>query len=166
MNFPNPLAVMKLTVFIFHYDTNGSACLAEAASLCSRGIKVRVLVSWNNYRSMKELYEGLATRCGQKIEVRPLLFQDDDLTAWRRDAQPRQHRQPVEAGHGEIEQDEVGLELRRELERRGAVRRLADDVEAALRQQRRKGIAREGMVVDDEDSLRHVLLIGRSSAAD
>jgi hypothetical protein len=67
--------------FVFHYDTNGAACLAEAASLCSRGIKVRVLVSWNNYRSMKTLYEALAARYGKKIEVRPLLFQDSDLTA-------------------------------------------------------------------------------------
>jgi hypothetical protein len=67
--------------FVFHCDTNGKACLAEAASLCTRGIKVRVLVAWNNYKSMKKLYEGLGTLHGQKIEVRPLLFQDDDLTA-------------------------------------------------------------------------------------
>jgi hypothetical protein len=67
--------------FVFHYDTNGAACLAEAASLCSRGIKVRCLVSWNNYRAMKTLYEALGARYGRKIEVRPLLFQDDDLTA-------------------------------------------------------------------------------------
>jgi hypothetical protein len=67
--------------FVFHYDTNGAACLAEAASLCTRGIKVRVLVAWNNYKSMKKLYEGLGARLGKKIEVRPLLFQDDDLTA-------------------------------------------------------------------------------------
>ena len=67
--------------FVFHHDTNGATCLAEAASLCSRGIKVRVLVSWNNYRSMKRHYERMAARYGKKIEVRPLLFQDDDLTA-------------------------------------------------------------------------------------
>jgi hypothetical protein len=67
--------------FVFHYDTNGAACLAEAASLCTRGIKVRVLVAWNNYKSMKRLYDGLGDRLGQKVEVRPLLFQDDDLTA-------------------------------------------------------------------------------------
>ena len=67
--------------FVFHYDTNGAACLAEAASLCTRGIKVRVLVSWNNYTSMKNLYNGLGARLGHKIEVRPLLFQDDGLTA-------------------------------------------------------------------------------------
>ena len=59
-----------------------------------------------------------------------------------------------------------GWSSSREPERLDAVRRLADDVEAALRQQRRKRVAREGMVVDDEDSLRHVPLIGRSLAAD
>lgn len=31
--------------FVFHYDTSGAISLAEAASFCSRGIKVRVLVS-------------------------------------------------------------------------------------------------------------------------
>lgn len=67
--------------FVFHYDTNGAISLAEAASLCSRGIKVRVLVSWNNYKSMKALYQALAARYGKTIEVRPLLFQDLELTA-------------------------------------------------------------------------------------
>jgi hypothetical protein len=67
--------------FVFHYDANGSIRLAEAASLCSRGIKVRVLVSWRNYQRMKDLYENLAKLYGKKIEVRPLLFQDNDLTA-------------------------------------------------------------------------------------
>jgi hypothetical protein len=67
--------------FVFHYDTNGAACLAEAASLCTHGIKVRVLVAWNNYTSMKWLYDGLGARFGHRIEVRPLLFQDGDLTA-------------------------------------------------------------------------------------
>lgn len=67
--------------FVFHYDTNGAACLAEAVSLCTRGIKVRVLVAWNNYTSMKRLYDGLGARLCHKIEVRPLLFQDGDLTA-------------------------------------------------------------------------------------
>ena len=46
--------------------------------------------------------------------------QDDDLAAGSRGAQPRQGRQPVEAGHREIEQDEVGLQLGGELERLSA----------------------------------------------
>jgi hypothetical protein len=92
--------------------------------------------------------------------------QNDDLAAGSRGAETRQRRQPVEAGHGEVEQDEVRLELGGEPERLDAVGCFTDHVEAALRQQRRERVAREGMVVDDEDSLRHVPLIGRSSAAD
>ena len=92
--------------------------------------------------------------------------QDDDFAAGGRGAQPRQRCQPVEARHREIEQNEVRLELGREPERLGAVGRLADDIEAALGEQRREGVAREGMVVDDEDSLRHVPLIGSSFPAD
>jgi hypothetical protein len=77
------VGVQRQTIpgFVFHYDANGQTSLAEAASLCSRGIKVRVLVSWSNYQKMKQLYEDLATRYGKKVEVRPLLFQDNDLTA-------------------------------------------------------------------------------------
>lgn len=66
--------------FVFHWDTNTSGSLAEAASLCSRGIKVRVLVSWSNYRQMRVLYKEFAPKAGGKIEVRPLLFQDTELT--------------------------------------------------------------------------------------
>jgi len=66
--------------FVFHWDTNASGSLAEAASLCSRGIKVHVLVSWSNYRHIKSLYEEFAREAGGTIEVRPLLFQDHELT--------------------------------------------------------------------------------------
>jgi hypothetical protein len=66
--------------FVFHWDTNTSGSLAEAASLCSRGIKVRLLVSWSNYQQMKKLYEDFARKVGGQIEVRPLLFEDTELT--------------------------------------------------------------------------------------
>ena len=66
--------------FVLHYDSNGTGYLAEAASLCSRGIKVRVLVSWSNYQKMKERYEKLAAQSGNSIQVRPMLFQDQELT--------------------------------------------------------------------------------------
>lgn len=66
--------------FIFDWDTNTSGSLAEAASLCSRGINVRLLVSWSNCRQMKALYENYARRSGGRIEVRPLLFEDTELT--------------------------------------------------------------------------------------
>lgn len=66
--------------FVFHRDTNTSGFLAEAASLCSRGIPVRMLVSWSNYRQMKSLYEDFAEKSSGRIEVRPLLFEDSELT--------------------------------------------------------------------------------------
>jgi hypothetical protein len=66
--------------FVFHWDTNTSRSLAEAASLCSRGIKVRLLVSWSNYRQMKKLYEDFARKVVGQIEVRPLLFEDTEFT--------------------------------------------------------------------------------------
>ena len=60
----------------------------------------------------------------------------------RRLADPRQRLEPVEAGHREVEQDEVRLEPAAALDRLLAVGGLADDVEAVLRQQ--PGRARRG----------------------
>ena len=54
----------------------------------------------------------------------------------------------------------------RQLERLDAVSGLADHVEAALREQGRQRVARQRMVVDDENSLGHFPLIGRPLAAD
>ena len=51
-------------------------------------------------------------------------------------------------------------------DRRSAVLGSADDVEALLREQRREGVSRQRMVVDDEDALGHAALIGRSRRAD
>lgn len=76
------VGVQRQTIpgFVFHWDTNTSGSLAEVASLCSRGIRVRLLVSWSNYQQMKHLYENFASKVNGKIEVRPLLFEDTELT--------------------------------------------------------------------------------------
>jgi hypothetical protein len=76
------VGVQRQTIpgFVFHWDTNTSGSLAEAASLCSCGIEVRLLVSWGNYQQMNNLYENFAQKAGGKIEVRPLLFEDTELT--------------------------------------------------------------------------------------
>ena len=116
--------------------------------------------------ALQQVARGARADRGEQVLLGAGRRQHHHLAAGSGGAQPRQRRQPVEAGHGEVEQDEVGLELGGEPERLGAVGCFADHVEAALRQQRRERVAREGMVVDDEDSLRHVPLIGRSSAAD
>lgn len=81
LNDPS-VGVQRETIpgFVFHWDTNTSGSLAEAASLCSRGIKVRLFVSWSNYQQMKKLYENFARKVGGQIEVRPLLFEDTELT--------------------------------------------------------------------------------------
>ena len=43
---------------------------------------------------------------------------------------------------------------------------IADDVESLLSQERREGIPRQRVIVDDEDSLRHDFLIGTTRGAD
>lgn len=135
-----------------------------------RGLAVRDAAEERHDSLRRLALEQVAGRTGADGAEEVLLGagsgEHDDLAAGCRRAQPGQRRQAVEAGHREIEQNEVRLKLDRKLQRFDAVRRLADDLEAALREQRRKRIARERMVVDDEDSLRHVPLIGKSLVAD
>ena len=59
-----------------------------------------------------------------------------------------------------------GCKLRRGGDRSGAVLGLADDVESLLREQGRERIARQRMIVDDENAFGHVPLIGRRRRAD
>ena len=72
----------------------------------------------------------------------------------------------VHARHRQVEQDEVGLQLDGRGDRGRAVLGLADDVEALLCEECRERVARQRMVVHDEDALCHVPLIGRRRAAD
>ena len=83
--------------------------------------------------ALQQVAGGARADRGEQVLLGAGRRQHDDLAAGSGGAQPRQRREPVEAGHGEVEQDEVGLELGGELERLGAVSRLADHVEAALR---------------------------------
>jgi hypothetical protein len=49
------------------------------------------------------------------------------------------------------------MELARLVDRLCPASRLADDVEAVVGQQARQGIPGEGVVVDDQDALRHAM---------
>ena len=53
-----------------------------------------------------------AANCGEQILLGAGGREDDDLTAGRDLAEAGQRGEAVEAGHEEIEQDEVGLRLR------------------------------------------------------
>jgi len=46
-----------LAGLVFHYDIDSSGTLAETASLCSRGIKVNVLVSNSNFEAAQLKYQ-------------------------------------------------------------------------------------------------------------
>ena len=72
----------------------------------------------------------------------------------------------VHPWHRQVEQHDVRLQLDGRGDRGRAILGLADDVEALLRQKRREGVARQRVIVDDEDAIRHLPLIGRRRAAD
>ncbi len=63
------------------------------------------------------------------------------------------HREPVEPRHVDVEEEHVGRELARELERLDAVFGFARDLDAFhARQNAQDAGARDRLVVDDEDS--------------
>ena len=74
----NPMAGV-----VFHYDSEGSGSIAEVASLCSRGIKVRVLASRSNYKDRYAQYIKLAGKSKDKMEVLTLSFKDEHLNVER-----------------------------------------------------------------------------------
>ncbi|TKA64797.1 hypothetical protein B0A55_10110 [Friedmanniomyces simplex] len=75
--------VKPLTGVIFHYDRNGAGAVAEAASLCTMGVKVRVLVSRSWYYKLAAPYSAVPGATDKNMEVLPLLFQDHHLEADR-----------------------------------------------------------------------------------
>jgi signal transduction histidine kinase len=90
--------------------------------------------------------------------------QDDDLALRRRLAQAGQGLEPVEARHREVEQHELRLQARCELDRLLAVGRLSHDGEIVLGEQRGERVTRDRVIVDDQDP--HGSLIGRAASAD
>ena len=92
--------------------------------------------------------------------------QDDDLAPRAGSPQARQRREPVEPRHRQVEQHEIRLETLGELERLRAVGGLADHLESSAREQGGERVARERVIVGDEDANSHVTLIGRRSGAD
>ena len=70
-------------------------------------------------------------------------------------AQPGQRAEAVEPGHGQVEQDQIGLEPGGGLDRLFAVGGLSDHVEAVLGQQPGEGRAGQGVIVYEKDSLSH-----------
>ncbi|KAK5724421.1 hypothetical protein LTR15_004466 [Elasticomyces elasticus] len=75
--------VKPLTGIVFHYDRNGAGAVAEAASLCSMGVKVRVLVSRSDYHKLAPVYRAVPGSTPHNMEIMPLLFQDHHLEADR-----------------------------------------------------------------------------------
>ena len=92
--------------------------------------------------------------------------QDHDLALGRGLAKPGQRREAVEPGHQEVEENDVGLRLRRRCDRLFAVSRQSGELEAVRTQQCRECLAGEGMVVDDEYAGCHEFLIGSNRSAD
>ena len=86
--------------------------------------------------------------------------------AGRGEPDPGERRKPVEAGHREVEQDDVRLERAGRGDRLLAVAGPPDDPELVALEQRRQRVARQRMVVDDQDAIGHTGLIGGRRPAD
>ncbi|OQN96426.1 hypothetical protein B0A48_17482 [Cryoendolithus antarcticus] len=69
-----------LAGLLFHYDVDSGNTIAEFASLCSRGIRVQVLVSRTDYHRLKAAYEASNGEHSANLSILPLLRQDHKLT--------------------------------------------------------------------------------------
>lgn len=68
---------------VFHYDVDSTnSAVSEAASLCSRGIRVRVLVSPSNKFKLEEAYSRLPG-AAENLEIATLMFKDQHLSIER-----------------------------------------------------------------------------------
>jgi hypothetical protein len=79
------LGIMHQSVagVVFHYDIDStSSTVAEAVSLCSRGIQVRVLVSPSNKRKLQDASSRLPG-AAENLEVVPLMLTDKHLSVER-----------------------------------------------------------------------------------
>jgi signal transduction histidine kinase len=115
---------------------------------------------------LEQVARSAAANCGKEILLRTRGGEHDDLAPRRSLAQSGQRRESVEAGHQQIEQDEVGLGLGRGGDRLLTVGGDADELEAVRTQERRERLTGEWMVVDDEDACSHGFLIGSGPSAD
>ena len=115
---------------------------------------------------LEKVAGGPATNRREQVLLGPRGREDDDLAAWSGFTQTGQRRQPVEAGHQEVEENDIGLRLGCGRDCLLAVRGETGELEAVRTQQRAESFARERMVVDYENACRHELLIGRSASAD
>ena len=106
---------------------------------------------------LEEVAGGTAANRGEQVLLGAGGREDDDFAVRRGLAKPRQGGEAVEAGHQEVEQDEIRLRLRGGRDRLLAVGREAGELEAVRTQQRRERLAGERVVVHDENACPHVV---------
>jgi signal transduction histidine kinase len=115
---------------------------------------------------LEQIAGGSAADRREQVLLRVGGGQHDDLALRRLVADAREGGQAVHAGHGQVEEDEIGLELARRGDRLLAARRVPDHLEALLREKGGESIPRQGMVVDEQDALGHLPLIGTGAVAE
>ena len=71
-----------ITGVVFHYDADSSGSIAEAANLCSRGVKTRVLLSESNFYTLGQKYMNLQG-ADEHLTIEQLKLRSRDLTIER-----------------------------------------------------------------------------------
>jgi hypothetical protein len=67
---------------VFNYDSQ-SVNVAEAAYLCSTGVKVTVFVSPSNLKTMEQAYRKIPGSNKSNLEIKPLFLKPSHLTTER-----------------------------------------------------------------------------------
>ena len=100
---------------------------------------------------LQQIARGAGPDRRQQVLLCPGGGEDDDLGLRCGGAQVRERGESVHAGHREVEQDEIGLEALRKLDRLSPVGRRPDDRQPVLAEQCGERVARQRVVVDDQD---------------
>ncbi|KAK3650472.1 hypothetical protein LTR56_006177 [Elasticomyces elasticus] len=74
--------LQPLAGLLFHYDIDSSGMVAETASLCSRGIRVNVLVSSSNLEAAQRNYRAVTNK-SEYLTVEKFLLSPSDLSIER-----------------------------------------------------------------------------------
>jgi len=115
--------------------------------------------------ALQEVAGGTGPDGLQQVLIRPRSREHHHLAFGRCLANLRQRCQPVHAGHRQVEQNELRAEPAGLDDRLRAIGRLPDDIEAVLPQEGCKSLAREWVIVGDQDAL-HTGLIGSTPPAE
>ena len=151
-----------LSAEVFH-DSTGNRCAKYAAAVGNRLYRAHDLRSACTFQQVATSARPQGCKDGLIVGEHG---QYQNRNMWASTSDTAGGLDTANARHIEVHDHHIWMELQTERDRPPSIGRLTDHIEAACPEQRRKRITGQRVVVDDENSLGHVSLIGRRLLAD